>query len=143
MIQFDRKKSDMMTVVIPFPSQAVVRANRIIEMSTFKVLENNEQFLAWLGIRAFRFVPVLPYYILWVQAATLASSVVLVYKNWPTIELISNACIVVVGSYQVFGMYFGFILRLDKVEAVHSQLQQIVNKQGDLNSFRWQNRNFF
>lgn len=110
-------------------------------MSRFKVLEFNENFMVWQGIRAYRldedtnefFSSFIPYFILWTLTTSVASSGTFVYIYWPDVEVISNSVMVVMGCYQTAGMFYSFGRNMLKVKAVHNHLQEIVNEQGKLN----------
>lgn len=110
-------------------------------MSTFKVLEYNEIYMSWLGIRPNRFdkdsndffQSLWPYCVLSVNVCTTASSVVYVRTNWPHLDIVAQACVVCMSMIQTGGMFFSFGLNAKLVKAVHCQLQEIGDGQGDSN----------
>lgn len=108
-------------------------------MSKFKVLESVETNLTWLGIRFDRmaeltnefFTSFPPYHLVIVSTASITSASMFIYSNWPNLVVICQSSgIVVLGLIQVTGMFLSFGLRMKKVKTLHSQLQDIVNKQG-------------
>lgn len=107
----------------------------------FKVLKNNELFMAWVGVRAYRFTErtnefftsFVPWYILLMVSVFTISSIVYFYMSLPRFE--SETCIVFLCGFQILGMLFSFGSEMHTIKAVHLSLQQIVDEEGVIRIF--------
>lgn len=107
----------------------------------FKVLKNNELFMAWVGVRAYRFTErtnefftsFVPWYILLMVSLFTISSIVYFYMSLPRFE--SETCIVFLCGFQILGMLFSFGSEMNTIKAVHLSLQQIVDEEGVIRIF--------
>lgn len=109
-------------------------------MSKFKVLETNQIFMNWLGIREYRlneptnefFTSFLPYYDLFISVSFVFASISFSYIHWPQMDIVCESCIVVLSGSQVSGMFFSFGMKMKEIKAVHLQLQGIIDAEGHL-----------
>lgn len=102
----------------------------------FKVLKYNEIFMAWVGVRAYRFTmqtnefftSVVPLYIIFMVIVFTTSSIVFFSLSWPKFE--SETCIVFLCGFQILGMLLSFGSKMNTIKAVHLRLQEIVDEVG-------------
>lgn len=103
----------------------------------FKVLKYNEIFMAWVGVRAYRFTTqtnefftsVVPLYIIFMVIVFTTSSIVYFSLIWPKFE--SETCIVFLCGFQILGMLLSFGSKMNTIKAVHLRLQEIVDEEGN------------
>lgn len=109
-------------------------------MTTFKVLEKIETYIAWLGVRFHRlaehknefFQSFLPHYLVIVSLSAVASTGMFIYLKWPSLEIIlRTSSIVFIAMIQVTGMFVSFGSKMEQVKSMHFQLQNIANEQGN------------
>lgn len=102
-------------------------------MHRFKSLKYNEAFMAILRVYSpdttnspFKSVTV---QLLLVVITTCFSLTALgIYENWPDLELVLNAIVMVVTPAQVGGMLISLCLNTDKIQILYGKLQEIVDQ---------------
>lgn len=107
-------------------------------MVKLKVLETNQNFINWLGVRKFNFnedtneffTSFFPYYDLFITLSFVIASISFSVIHWPQMDIVCESCIVVLSGSQVSGMFFSFGMKIKKIKAVHIQLQEIINGEG-------------
>lgn len=105
-------------------------------MSKFKVLQSNQRVMAWIGIHSHKltepsnefFNSFVTFYFLCTVGFFIFGSIMFVVINWPQYDVISEPCLIAVGCIQVFGMFLGIGLKMEKVKLLHLQLQEIVDE---------------
>lgn len=92
-------------------------------MNKFKVLKYHA-----FAVNKLKMCPFITYYILLNFLAFIASNVVFVHQNISKFDIALRACVFVFGACQATGMFYSYGIHLTKMQAVHSQLNEIVGK---------------
>lgn len=107
-----------------------------IEMSKFKVLKNNQAYMAWLGIYSHDlleptnefFKSFSSYYILIFMLIALWGSAVFIQENWSVqVKPTLGAIKISFTAAQVFSSFSSVGINMNKIKALHLGLQQIVD----------------
>lgn len=104
-------------------------------MAKFKVLKTNQTLLSRVGIYLDRSIPstnvslfLCTHYTPVAIFIAFTISIAFVFKNPSEIELCLRALEVCTGAIQLTGIFFGFKMQVNKMNALQSELQKIVNK---------------
>lgn len=75
--------------------------------------------------------PLISYYVLLNLIAFIASSIVFVYQNISHYDIALRACLFIFGVSQTVGMFYSYKTNLNRIQDVHSQLNEIVDKSAE------------
>lgn len=105
-------------------------------MEKFKVLQNQELVLFKLGfyshhyltnpLKSF-FTSITFYFVLILTSTFTVWSTQFAQQNWSRIDVALRACLSIIGSYEVLGMFVSFRFKINQMNCVHFKLQEIVN----------------
>lgn len=103
----------------------------------FQILALNQKIMVWMGIHSYRlteptnefFYSFISYYnLLAAYGFLFASSAVVVYENWPNLDIILQPFSIVMAGYQVGGMFLSTGLKMKTVKLLQLKLQQTVDE---------------
>lgn len=110
-------------------------------MTKFQVLKYNQAIMARLGLYSYRlsepsnefFYSLASYYFLLAgEILSVLTSALFVYKHWPQFNIVSQPCLIIIGSSVCFGIFLSVGLKLKSITTLHLKLQEITDE-GELN----------
>lgn len=112
-------------------------------MTKFKVFENNQIFMAWLGIYSYNLTEptneffksiVALFFMFNSSVMIIGSSILFIVKYMSEVQAVLGAFKIAISGIQCGGMHFSIGINMKLVKALHIKLQEIVDEG---------NRNFF
>lgn len=105
-------------------------------MAKFKVLKYNQMLMSWQGIHSHRLSEptnefhrsLSSYYVVFTLFAFVIASAVRIHSYWPEVEPILKPCSVAFGGVQCVGMFISIGLQMNRIKALHLELQRIIDK---------------
>lgn len=108
----------------------------ISEMSNFTVLLNQKILFTWIGLYSKNWSSHLlkkfltsfcTYFVLFHTTTCIVGSTVFAYQNLERFDVALKTCFVIISTFQVFGTFISFGLKMNLVHLVHLELQEIVD----------------
>lgn len=111
--------------------------SKICKMASFNVLENNQAYMAWLGIYSRNLdeptneflTSFASFYVLITMTISFCGSTAFIMNNW-SIDLITTleAFKIFLSTLQCIGSFVNIGLNMSKIRALHLTLQQLVDE---------------